>query len=279
MYYLDTSAVRTLGKKLVDFSSQFPCMTSALTVMEIIAGIDLTSDNDFSLRKSALENLEKSQVRIKWVFHEQILSRAFGLDDDKHYQMLGMKLRRIKNIVLNCQSRSKFLETLENKENRNIFDHFVAWDTHISNKYTETEWSEIKTSLKKHQKIAVFDEDEIINMKKLGESLLGRHNELNYSMSIWSLASSVSGEPEPMEAYNNYDQSIDIFVKAFSIQGAKDISQQRTPGRNDGADLYHLLYINEGDTLISNDNRQSEYINDLKNRYGFAVEVKKASEF
>lgn len=279
MYYLDTSAIRSFGKRIVEISSRFSCTTSALTVFEIITGIDLDSDEDFLTRKSLLKNLERSRVNTKWVFHEHMLSRAFGLNDEKHYQELSSKLRKIKNLILKCCSHSEFLDYLANYELKEDFELFVVWDHHISTRFAEIDFSDIKEALQEPQEIQIFDSEEMKSMKNLGTSLISKHQNLNYSSTLLSLAIASTGNPEPKEAYENYDQSIEIFVHALAVQITINMANLNRAGKNDGMDLYHLLYLSEGDTLISNDEKQRSYLENLKDLYGFDIECKSVSEF
>jgi hypothetical protein len=270
VYYLDTSAIRSLGKKIKEISMSLQCTTSFLTVMELISGIDTSSSKDFDRRKSALINLRDSKVKIKWVFHEQAVCRAFGVNQEKMYSDFASKLRKIQKFIFSSDNFEGFLSNLRKNNLEKDYKLIISWDNHISRQYSETNWSSVRNSLGKDQNFEVFSEIEVESMLKLGKSLLERHRDLNYSMSKWALASSVTGHPEPEEAYNNYDFSIEIHIQSLAIQGAKDIANQRNPGKNDGSDLYHLVYLREGDTLISNDKLHLECINDLKN-YGFDI--------
>ena len=278
MYYLDTSAIRSLGKNLKDVSLRLSCVTSAFTVFELVSGIDTSSNRDFIIRKSALKNLKESNVKIKWVLHEQIIARAFGVNEEKLYNKLATKLRKVFNLILISDDNTTFLEYLDKENLKDSFDLFKRWDSHISTVHSKVDWSNIKDALQKEQHLKVFDDNEVKNLKSLGNSLNKRHRDLNFSMSLWALASSATGESEPEDGYNNYDDSIDIYVVAFSNQSAIDISNQRNPGKNDGADLYHLLYLNEGDVLVSNDQGQIGHIKRINEEGGIDVNYKLVDE-
>jgi hypothetical protein len=72
--YLDTNAVRQISK--IQFTNEYEIFTSALSIFEIISGINT---EEYIKRKNILNTIENSGLNILWELPRATMIKSFGL--------------------------------------------------------------------------------------------------------------------------------------------------------------------------------------------------------
>ena len=94
--------------------------------------------------------------------------------------------------------------------------------------------------------------------------MLNERSVLNRSITIHALAVAAARAIDdriPVGAiHDSYNGDLDVYVDAFSIASMKATGTLDTPGRNDGIDLNHLVYLRRCSVLVSEDVKQRGYL-------------------
>lgn len=254
IYYLDTVAVRRLSKQLPKLKNN--SFTSALAILELISGLN---EKEFNIRKQVIKNLFDCQFPIVWKLPETIRTEAFTIIEIAETRSHGLY-----QICLELQ-KSENLETLltnTEKESYNI-DFFRELDTVYSLDF-------INSTLKGNDELRKIYNNEKENHGEVFEKyakqfvkFLPSDVEMNKALTIKAIAEKLSilaskdGDyVSEEEVYNSYDNSIDIFLSAFSLFSAKKSGELGMPSKNDYIDLNHLLYLrNNPNSIIVTDDK------------------------
>lgn len=254
--YLETNAVR----KLTDFKCDNKVFTSVFVLFELISGIN--NSEQFRIRKANIEKIFSQEIYIVNKMVDQVLCELVREDKNKYDPEKGNIIYSNARKILKMKSYEDFVkekivfyhcDPILYKNEISIQSWLKQWDDRISN---------IRLSLPK-----VFNEDKNFikkiyqndGMKGLAQYYWGRLEENKLDERRIGHASAfcskdeieyVREENERMFSTYNFRlfmtaQAI-IFAKAIYIDGG-------TQDKNNPSDLLHLLYLEEGDQLVSND--------------------------
>lgn len=217
-YYLETNSLRKFNsnlKNLKDIS-----FTSALSIFELLSGI---RERDFHIRKSVIENVFKSEIKIIWLFPEEITVNAFPGMEFKEERISGLKT--LCKYLIESNTLNAFLKKAS--KGRFNLEFFRNLDAHYSNTFIEATRIGNK-NLK--EIIANQNEDYLIDFSKNYLNSLPSNYALNNSITLYVISNRLkdalelsSGESiDDKKIYENYNGNINIYISIFNIYCAKE---------------------------------------------------------
>lgn len=251
LYYLDTNAVQSLGPKLESLPSAC-AFTSIWTQMELVSAIE--DEGSFRRKRAALKHLQESGLFIDQTLSGYKLYMAFGTIERKKYTV-GDFSDCILPLVMHAQNYDDLMKQLDDLNLIEMFGTLKVIDELSSG---------MDYSLKQN-KWPIIDYDNKWNGDKkdlLNESIdyfAGRLQER-------------SGIPKEILLLQ-YDHSIDYYMLIDYYYVEQKKQSHDVPGRNDMNDLYHLLYLKEGDILVTDDKGFQKYVNKMVD--GLAISTEK----
>lgn len=266
IYYLDTSSIRMVGKRLKSLSESHYFSTSALTLIELLNGI-CKDDAEFSRRGSSIRNILQSKTAVNWDMPDRPMALCFDeiVRKGDFIEMRIDPLRAILDCLLSCKSRAEFIEREACLKLEHPLEYFSKFDDNFAGNYIE------ETSRGNREIRAAFDR------AKAGEADSSIPSEVMagsfHDFCVWwftntdrdfdftvhgfatRLADIMGNKSETMieNLRGSYNGSIDIFMKALSKSAMLMTTNMSTPARNDAVDLGHFLYLKPGMTFISED--------------------------
>lgn len=286
-YYLDTSTIRSSGNKLALIPCNINVQTSYLAVMEIITGIPSDSNDidipkcekEFKSRRNSLKYLLDSNILIDEIWVDEVIDRAFNFPHkrlDSLYFTDSIKI--LSTLVSQSSDYKTFISSLDSLRLRDELKNLQVFDEHTSKSFTTSSYQQIKDALNCPN--ASFPSEQ--PPKKLSDIRdylnSNRGLGLNYSMALYSLCSRVAVEPTEA-VYNSYNNELDIFLYVWAISGTDAIAKQDAYGRNDGIDLLHLVYVKDGDTFVTGDNKIRELAKLANRVQGISIRSISSEEF
>lgn len=252
MKYLETNAIRECASQLENREFIEDKFTSVLTILELLSGIK--DDKSFKLRKSILEKVSKSRIRIIKHFPEIVILRAFGLNIEN--PEVTENIFRIVSLIIVSFELNDFLIRI----NENQLD--VYWE--VINKYDENADLGFKEAV--HKKFINFDFQESL------ENFYSRWNSENFNeiwVNILEFFAEILLKIYPFktnenvsQAIHQYDNTVDIYLVAITFFLYKKVLLKNFVGKNDYIDINHLVYLRGYcDQIVTNDKLIIELLN------------------
>lgn len=263
-WYLDTNALRIMGKKLKSSYFVQYSYTSALSLIELISEID-NSETDFQVRKSALTNLLSSDVLIDWEMFDIKQRAAFtALEKNSTKDRRVDCLKTLISILIKSESFDSFISqssSLNLEFNYLDFKHFdknigIGWREAAASGFREFKQAYLSPSTS--QLCELLGLPGSAKRGKVVQEL--KKSFLNYQLTLYAMAEKFSEEigitniKEQQTIFDSYNHTIDSYVKAFSFLSLDSMSGN-APERNDGLDILHFLYMRPTSLLVSNDSK------------------------
>jgi len=263
-WYLDTSALRHLGKKLRSKGFSEYSYTSSLALIELLADID-KSEREYQVRRAPFISILNSEIAIDWAMHDNIQRAAFSLPDvypfpDERVQSLvAMILAAVRS-----DSLENFLVITSKLPLKHDLLSFKEFDERASKGWAESGADGAKQFNTAYSSPST-DELKLL----LGLPVESKKSDLvtalttsvyNTSLTRLALTESfcedlnISDLKAQESVYNAYDGSIDAYIEAFSIRSMSSMGGQSSE-RNDGIDVLHFLYIKPNTTLVTLDKK------------------------
>jgi len=275
MLYLDTSAVRAVGKRLAQLHRPDLC-TSALTIVELVAAATSSEAELKRIRPGLEVLLTGSPVSIDWRMPEAFQATSFAwMKENCQMQERRLEsLTKLGSLVVSSSSLTEFGERETAAKLQFPVDYWREFDFLFGKAYVES------------SRVTGLQLREAFERAKRGEGNIGllgtaiqdmtypafcrwfakEHSLVNRSATVHALAHRLAADmtsadpPDNLVAaiHDSYDGSIDVFVDAFSWRAMVDHGEGRTPGRNDALDLAHFLAIETNAVLSTGDRIMSE---------------------
>ena len=245
-YYLDTVAARSLTSDLKNAKDL--CFTSALTMIELVAGLD---EEDGKHRRATLKALTSSSIEICWKDSLEIIVACFDGFTSKESWMAD--LQTVIDAAINSNNFRDFLERVGNLKTK--FEDFKNFDDDLSAGFIGSVTRQIE-KLRKEKKDS-------------GEKITYVVKEAKLVIAIVDYISGRLGNKLTMEqkaaVLATYNGGIDVFISAWKVYSEEKANQLAYPGRNDWADLHHLMYLgnNRNITFVTDDRRLAEILNKI----------------
>ena len=258
-YYLETSSVRSAGRRLGDIRCMADCFTSAFVLFEFITEIT-KSEREFNVRKACIVSLLDSGIHIELLLDTDRLKAAFPI--------LGHKPDHIGTFwrVLECVKDTKSISEFERLvADRQLTDYLER---------LEREHADIVVAAMKIREDGGLQEPglEIIEKYRPGATKKEKRKLLKRGRDITTAYWSASGNRYLIEALAyicaaqsipdateddvertaaSYNGSVDVFIRAWGHALDECQFGGYTPDENDFADLLHLMYLSDEDVLVS----------------------------
>lgn len=249
--YLDTNILRQLTRIPENTNVELFC--SQLGIMELIAG--MTSDKEYAVRKSALENIKRRGITIIWDSVKTLQIKAFALPiQDYDVEATKMLMEEILKT-----------STLSEAQKISIDYGGETYSLNVVTNYDDSQAEESQATLGRASLISKEDR------KSLRKNLytapeIRFHTQLAQieflkSMGIHKFAPGQGNSPD-REFTPEYINSIEHFyksnmlgdyMKCIAIYILDAMREGRQPGLNDGHDIGHVAYGDKVDLFISDD--------------------------
>lgn len=256
--YLDTSSIRKNSNQLNTFKDT-DCFTSSFTVFELISGI---KEDDFLLRKNAIKNLLNSSICIDWKTYKDKMYDAFGQPCN---DIEGIVIKKMAESIIEC-------DTFQEYYKKKIYIDADTYYTHESFEDFDVEISSIGKIFSEIGKCEWRELDKI-DRKSLKENMIEKELIFPYvqkltELSLINLAEDISGHKRPSEEYFNaiekYNQSLEVYLRYMHFLFLTREMNGSVCGKNDMADIVHLIYLHEDDVIITEDKIFQELNNILQ---------------
>lgn len=275
MYYLDTSAIRVIGKDLVRLSQVVKIKISVLGIIEIISRAR-SSESDYLRCKSTLKTVMDSQLSIDYDMPDKVLLSGFDYINDRcNFKEFRVDcLNSVLKILLDSGDYNTFLTEQKALSVSHPLEYFEIYDQSFGEGFSESfdkETQIIKEAFRLVKEGKAENQivpKEIIegSFQNFCEWFMDEQELINESVTVNGLAQ--RGMKELAEAgllvedvgliHDSYNGCISAFVSAASRLTMYVHKNGGRPGRNDPLDLAHFLYIKEGDFLVSKDRKMLE---------------------
>jgi len=126
--YLDTSAIRALGRGLGDWSAGNASSTSMITLVELLNGID-GEEGEFQRRRASILALTRSATAVVWERPQAKILRAFD-----HLRIYGtedggiLSLRALVKLLEQTPDLDAFVRARGEADLDAAFDYFARYD-------------------------------------------------------------------------------------------------------------------------------------------------------
>jgi hypothetical protein len=283
MAYLDTSTIRSLGSALGGLGSGH--CTSVFCTIELLSGI-LDSEEQYYRRRAAIRTVLGSRISIDWDMPEAKLLHGF----EYFRTRCRFEERRVPHLKLILQdveasrSREELTGRLAKRPTTFGYEFFQAYDSALSGGFIQATVSG-HTEIRRGYERSV-EKGQIPRGVRLRDFLEGlRQSHLNDALMRYALVEVLSGLPgaevpdsEKAEVFDSYNGSLDVYVRALSHSSNEMASSASWPGRNDAADLAHLLYVAVGSPFATGDIRLANLARTAGARVVTSVELQRAIE-
>lgn len=240
--YLDTNCVRQINK-FKDFG-KYDVFTSALSIFEIISGID--SEKEYIKRKNILKSIQNSKLNILWELPITMMIKSFGFPistTDVNATEIMM------NKIIESSTYDDMLKIRFNLGGEDyILETFTNHDNEI-NSYTQFKMND--NIQKTHKDLRKELRTIVINssLVRLNKEILIR----NFLMDILNI-SEVDNQQyiKAIETYFQDDLLNNYFILIILLPH-KALSEGQNAGSNDGMDYQHLIFTHDIDFFVSDD--------------------------
>lgn len=266
-YYLETSSVRkasvrTAGKRLQDIAPIAQCFTSAFVLFELVTGLDESGD-EFNYRKASIANLwnlQDSGLHIDWMLPKDRAKAAYPFL--QHKPDVGKFCTLIK-CVKGSSCMQEFHSILAQQHMSDYFTSLKREHADIAG-YVPSKLREAPSLIEcadrfvEEQWPSAGDQEK----RAIRRGLVGHFPQFRKAMghadvNTMHFARQWAGECIPnateydvKRTCDSYNGSITLFLEAFDLFLQKCKSVYNV-GENDFADVLHLLYLDKGNVLVS----------------------------
>lgn len=272
--YLETGALRSLGKSLEKLKELDRCYTSILSILELVSRAT-SSDADFKTIKPTLKRIKDLAIHLDCKRPEEKISDSYSQKMFDFKDSAMSDVLKCYEAVISTSTLNEYMEWEKTSGLKYKHDWIQYFDNDYTKVFIEGQIQgnlEVRKAFEKYQEDpqdGLFSDEELKlpfhefillfnsldRTLKTGETLF----DLNYSISVHSFTtwflSQVGIEDEELHSkiYNSYNNNADVFMKAMAYYWAEKTSQMGQPSRNDLLDLYHFLYVTESNTIVSGD--------------------------
>ena len=234
------------------------CFTSAFVFFELVTEIT-ESEKEFACRRGTIVSLMESEIRKEWLLPSDRLVIAFPFLTHKAEHM--DQFHRLLSCVIDSQSVQEFERLIADRQLAGYLDllcHEHSDMVNVAQIIREAPGlHEIAEAIiKKNRPLASKQEKRA--MFRRGLEMTSRYYKaIGYPDTIDSFACKAvaqcipdATENDVQRAVASYDGSLSIFLTALDRALLECQAGCHIPHENDFADLLHLMYLCEGDTLV-----------------------------
>jgi hypothetical protein len=270
--YLDTSAIRRLGKRFRTSPRIHEIYTSVFTLIELLSDIT-KSDGEFRARRSAVAGIMASDVGIDWQMPDVRLRCAFEPLKTK-YDIYESRVQCIQEL-LTCLAHTETLKRFRQEEAELRLEYGIEYFSQLDQRISETHIASSRKWVPHNRKqfrephTAEFLEflglPRDTSIVEAGVAIGG--SSFDSGLALYSLTAKFAEEEgQPLDSdfhdqlFRGYDNSLGLYVRASSFQMWREIGRGDLPGRNTAADLAHLEYVVKGSYVVTADDGMAAQI-------------------
>jgi len=261
-YYLETSSIRKVGGNLQQVGAIDECRTSAFVLFELLTGLRENHD-EYSQRKPAIAAVLDSGIAIEWSLPMSRLKQAYKKlqyhrDDESTLRPIIDSARESSSSghfvdLMNERQLMHSLEELERKDN-DLAEALRVIAEHDSFRHgADAFFAERPPGATEDEKERIYRQTRRWMDSYCLIALDAVVDGIAYKCAVECIGEPTQEELE--EISKSYDGSVRVFMKAFSYALVQYQARTVTPGKNDLADLLHLVYLRDGDVLVSEEGR------------------------
>lgn len=278
-YYIETSSVHKTGNELKNKVPASECFTSAFVLFELVTHLD-KSDCEFRVRKACVANLlelEESGLHVEWMLPKDRGKAAFPYLGHKPDHM--GRFFQLVQCVRECECWQEFVELLAcrgldayfiwlNREHADIIDAAMRLRPEPSvpaetDALVEKLYPMATTGEKRATRNEVF--------RGLPRHHTARGRTIRSFAREWARECiPAASERVAQRILDSYDGSIALFIEGLDIALAKCMVGRHSVEPNDFADLLHLMYLRDGDVLVSEEGR-NKLVTSVAHEIGVSV--------
>ncbi len=252
MYYLETNSLYTLANLLKDLAQNKNIYTSALSMIEIISGIN---EQNFTRRRNIIRKVLNSSIYINWERPEAIFLESFGLinNEDKAF------MRELKSLCWTIAKSNTLLDmkymVKQNKLNE-VLEFCFTYDRYSSSNFSN---SFSKHSRLFKEKVAYNDGLDFYKISYKDTSM--RKKFLEFTIEHFAKGLSTceilnKNKKDANEIAMHYKGNVNYHLEASCYYAIFRQTKREFTARNDYFDLLHFLYIGgKVDTKIVSDDK------------------------
>ncbi len=239
--FIDTGIIRSMPRKLERLAREIPLRITAHNYVELIGGID----RNFVKIQSNI--LAISPIKTDWRLPEDIQASSFKISTQIG-AIRSENLRELVDLISSSESFADLSKRASNLPGPFGLDHFLKYSVLYESGNGE-------------------DTDRVAALSKTPKrSLLARLSRAEFEKYCFGIVHSLAlfsvrsmrpdaSDAEVSAAANNYDGSIDTFVRAYGEYDRQKNADAELHARNDMIDLMHLLYLGRhpGDSILMAD--------------------------
>lgn len=254
--YLETNALR----KLTSYKCKEPVWTSIFSIFEFLSGI---TEEEYDVRKACLRRIKEEKIEIKGPMPATILLNLFEKPyDAKHHESVREMIMDMYRVVLEEQNYFKFIDReilfIDKVSKIRIEDALAGlkkWDDSISGMTKNLD--RFFDGENKEYICQIYDTKGI---KGLADYFWTKYYDNQLNEERLSHAEPFAGtdvvaavRQKMKTLFSKYNIKLflraqaAIFAEAYFING-------NSQDKNNPSDLAHLLYLDEKDIFVSNDN-------------------------
>lgn len=284
--YLDTSSLRRAGRNLLKLNEKNKAKTSLESIYELLNGIRNDQDSFFR-RRGTLRNIIDAKVHIDWRLPEAITLFSFNLTrcfepelQALFLDQMELKIKQIIDAALSAEDLVQFMKITKDRNLCDALDKIESYDNNSSSHWVKTFTEAFKDNKKILDEINAGlrpkDPDmPYSNLKEFGTWML-KEDKLNINrfMSLHAMAERAilivrkfcisSYAVSWKDILASYNKTIDCYIEALGFWHIYNYSNMHAPGRNDGTDVAHFLYVDRGLKFITEDSAQANIAKSIK---------------
>jgi hypothetical protein len=256
-YYLETNGLICASRQLTETKVASACFVSILGLLELITDLD---DNVFGSKKTAIRRILESKVQIDWRLPQQIILDAFGIR--AVYAITESNTRMVMHAMIKANNKHEFIDAIRQTGLDQIYKEMEEYDSHY-NRSLPAQLDDMAKNI------------EISGLSGAAQTALSYLEQSNDNKSdsfslevrtemiriiVEKMADDIAASRFncekllPCQLLTSYDGRLDIFLGVLFLYSFKKVSLKGKAGRNDITDLYHLVYLEDDDIIVSDDN-------------------------
>lgn len=258
MYYLDTNVFISLGKKIRKIKNSSKCITSSLTIMEILKNL---RQENYSNKRSYLKNIWQTEILIDWDTLNQKIDQSFG---NFTSDPLQQKLKEVFESIIKFKDYDNFATIQNNQAIKEINDYLNLYNEKLRSMMNNPE-----------------------NNKQIQKSLYNgdiKKSDLDYhemKNTLYKLAILSFSLYDPTLNYMSYNRLLDTALLIQIEQTLNFILDNKKLKNNDTVDHYHFFYFqNRTYKMVTDDKRVLHLTKKvLGNRRAISLDEFKTTQF
>jgi len=249
IYYLETNALYHISKFSKDILDR--SYTSIFAMLELVTGIN---EINFEKRRTVLSMVRDFKLTIDYALPEEIVFNSFdAFDEFEFIEKRTDKLQYLIDEILASENLSQYSSSVNYNAEFGA-KYFRELDERISNTFIQASFSgvkEIKRTIEEAGDDCILEFEgnfHVLNTRKKMRDFLFSHRSVNNAVTINALVNmiytaEVSAYFSIGEVFDSYNGLSNTFVETLSHFCTDSIIGEKTPAKNDFADMIHLLYL------------------------------------